>query len=149
MIHKRWYCQTSNIKHTKSQNLNVSHLILQLSFSNLLQPGVKSRMKMWSEQRQQAMLQLHLSGQQFYCLLRRALYSRFGNIFYNLPILHTKHQHCTLLMIGALWSQKKPKTVNTGQVDISHWHPLLGFFVLVPYLWSKVHEVNATHVRIR
>ena len=40
------YCQTSNISHTKSQNSNVSHLILQLSLSNPLKPGVKSRMKM-------------------------------------------------------------------------------------------------------
>ena len=36
----------SNIKHTKSQNLNESHFILQLSLPNPLKPGVKSRMKM-------------------------------------------------------------------------------------------------------
>ena len=41
----------------------------QLSLSNLLKPGVKSRMKMQLEQRRQAMLQLHLSDQQIYCLL--------------------------------------------------------------------------------
>ena len=40
------YPQTSSIRHTKSQNLNVSHLILQLSLPNPLKPGVKSRMKM-------------------------------------------------------------------------------------------------------
>ena len=40
------YCQTSNIWHTKSQNLIVSRVILQLSLPNLLKPGVKSRMKM-------------------------------------------------------------------------------------------------------
>ena len=40
------YCQTSNISHTKSQNLNVSHLIWQLSLPNPLKSGVKSRMKM-------------------------------------------------------------------------------------------------------
>ena len=38
------YCH--NIRCTKSQNLNVSHLILQLSLPNPLRPGVKSRMKM-------------------------------------------------------------------------------------------------------
>ena len=38
--------QTSNISRTKSQNLNVSHLVLQLSLPNQLQLGVKSRMKM-------------------------------------------------------------------------------------------------------
>ena len=40
------YRQTSNIRHTKSENLNVSRLVLQLSLRNLLKPGVKSRMKM-------------------------------------------------------------------------------------------------------
>ena len=40
------YRQISNISHTISQNLNVSHLILQLAFHNILKPGVKSRMKM-------------------------------------------------------------------------------------------------------
>ena len=58
----------SNISHTKYHNLNVSHLILQLSLPNPLKPGVKSRMKMQLEQRRQAVLQLHLSDQQFYCL---------------------------------------------------------------------------------
>ena len=40
------YCQTSNIRHNKSQNLNVSHLVLQLSLPNPLQPSVQLRMKM-------------------------------------------------------------------------------------------------------
>ena len=40
------YCKISNIKGTKSQNLNVSRLILQLSLPNPMKPGVKSRMKM-------------------------------------------------------------------------------------------------------
>ena len=39
------YPQISNIRCTKSQNLNVSCLVLQLSLRNLLKPGVKSRMK--------------------------------------------------------------------------------------------------------
>ena len=34
------YCQTSNIRCTKSQNLTVSCLILQLSLPNLLKPDV-------------------------------------------------------------------------------------------------------------
>ena len=37
--------QTSNISHTKSQNLNASRLVLHLSLPNPLKPGVKSRMK--------------------------------------------------------------------------------------------------------
>ena len=40
------YRQISNISRTKSQNLNVSRHVLQLSLRNLLKPGVKSRMKM-------------------------------------------------------------------------------------------------------
>ena len=43
---KRAYRYISNIGRTKSQNLNVSRLVLQLSFLNLLKPDVKSRMKM-------------------------------------------------------------------------------------------------------
>ena len=35
------YCKTSNIRHTKFQNLNAFRLILQLSLSNPLTPGVK------------------------------------------------------------------------------------------------------------
>ena len=50
------YCKTSNIRHTKSLNLNVCCLALQLFLLNPLKSGVKSRMKMQLEQ-----LQLHLS----------------------------------------------------------------------------------------
>ena len=42
----RDYCQISNISCTKSPNLNVSRLVLQLSLSNPPKPGVKSGMKM-------------------------------------------------------------------------------------------------------
>ena len=68
------YRKISNISHTKSQNSNVSHLILQLSLPNSLKPGVKSRMKTRLEQCPQVMLQLHLSDQQVYCLLSLILY---------------------------------------------------------------------------
>ena len=40
------YRKISNIRRTKSQNLNDSHLVLQLSLPNPIKPGVKSRMKM-------------------------------------------------------------------------------------------------------
>ena len=62
-----YYHQTFNIMHTKSQNLNVSRIVLQTSLPCPLKPGVKSRMKMQLEQRRQVMLQLHLSDQQFHC----------------------------------------------------------------------------------
>ena len=52
----------------------VPNITLQLSLSNLLKPGIKSGMKMQLEQRRQAMLQLHLSDQQFDCLLKWDLY---------------------------------------------------------------------------
>ena len=40
------YGKTSIISRTKSQNLNVSCILLQLSSLNQLKPGVKLRMKM-------------------------------------------------------------------------------------------------------
>ena len=55
--------------------------LLRLSLPNPLKPDVKSRMKMQLEQRRQAMLQLHLSDRQFYCLLRCVLYWRFYGIY--------------------------------------------------------------------
>ena len=58
----------------KPQYLNVSPLVLQLSLPNPLKPGVKRKMKMQLEQHRQVMLQLHLSDQQSYCLLRCDLY---------------------------------------------------------------------------
>ena len=40
------YRKVSNIRRTKSQNWNDSHLVLKSSLPNPLKPGVKSRMKM-------------------------------------------------------------------------------------------------------
>ena len=40
------YRKVSNIRRTKSQNLNACRLILYLSLPNPLKPGVKLRMKM-------------------------------------------------------------------------------------------------------
>ena len=42
----RYYRKTSSKNRTKSQNLNVSHFVLQLSLPNPLKPNVKLRMKM-------------------------------------------------------------------------------------------------------
>ena len=41
-----YYRKVSNIRRTKCQNLNDSHLVLQLSVSNPQKPSVKSIMKM-------------------------------------------------------------------------------------------------------
>ena len=73
----RAYRQTFDISRTNAPNLNVFRLVLQLALPNPLKLGVKLRMTMSLEQRRQAMLQLHLNGEQFYCLLRCALYLRF------------------------------------------------------------------------
>ena len=70
----RTYRKISYISRTKYPNSNVSRLVLQLSLPNPMKPSVKSRMKMQLEQRRQAMLQLHLSDRQLYCLLRCVLY---------------------------------------------------------------------------
>ena len=40
------YRKSSNIRGTKSQNLNESRLVLQLPLPNPVKPGVQSRMKM-------------------------------------------------------------------------------------------------------
>ena len=40
------YRKISDIRRNKPQNLNDSHLVLQLSLPNLMKPGVKTRMKM-------------------------------------------------------------------------------------------------------
>ena len=69
---RKCYRQASSIKHTKSQQ-GVSCLVLLLSLPNPLKAGVKPRMKMKLEQRRTAMLQLHLSDQD-YCSLRCHLY---------------------------------------------------------------------------
>ena len=66
----------SNIMRTKSQNLNVSRLVLQLSLRNILKLSVQWRVKMYLEQRRQAMLQLHLNDQKCDCLLKCVLYYR-------------------------------------------------------------------------
>ena len=68
------YRQITNISRTKFQILNVTRLVLQLSLRNPLKPCVKSRMKLYLEQRREAALQLHLSNQQFCCLVRCGLY---------------------------------------------------------------------------
>ena len=41
------YREISNIRRTKSPNLNVSRLVLKLSLPNPMKPGVKSMMKMY------------------------------------------------------------------------------------------------------
>ena len=83
----RVYRKISNIRRTKSPNLDVSRLVVQLSSPNLMKPGVKSRMKMQLEQRQ-----LHLSDRQFYCLLRCVLYQRLDGMFRrNILSILTKH----------------------------------------------------------
>ena len=68
------YCKTSSISPTKSQNLNVSCLLLQWSLPNLW-----SQVLSW-EWRCSWMLQLHLNYHQFNCLLRCDLYQRFYGI---------------------------------------------------------------------
>ena len=62
------YRKISNICRTKSQALNVYRLGLQLSLRNILKQGVEPRMKM------SVLLQLHLSHEQFDCLLKCVLY---------------------------------------------------------------------------
>ena len=46
-VHVKRYRKISSLRHTKSQKLNDSRFILQLSLPNPLKPGLKSRMKMY------------------------------------------------------------------------------------------------------
>ena len=46
IVYNKEYRKISNIRCTKSPNLNVSRLLLQLPLPNPMKPGVKSRMKM-------------------------------------------------------------------------------------------------------
>ena len=82
------YHRNSNISHTKSQNLNVSCLILQLSSPNTLKPSVTLRMTIYLEQCWQEMVQLRLTDQQLCYLLRYGLYQRFDGIV-NWTVDHT------------------------------------------------------------
>ena len=66
------YRQIYNIMDIKSQNLNILRPVLLLSLLSPFKIGVKSTMKVYLEQRWQAMLQQHLSDKQFYYLLRWA-----------------------------------------------------------------------------
>ena len=70
VLRQNAYHKTSNISCTKYQNSNVFRLVWQFSLPNPLKPGVNSMLKMWLEQHRQAILQLHLSDQQVYCLIR-------------------------------------------------------------------------------
>ena len=45
------YGQTAHLRHTKSQNFNISRLVLHLDLPNPLKSGVQSRMKVKLEQR--------------------------------------------------------------------------------------------------
>ena len=69
----------SNKSRIKSQNLNVFRIFLQLFLPNPLKSGVKSGMRMYLEQHRKAMFQLHLSDEQFYCLLCCDLYLRLAS----------------------------------------------------------------------
>ena len=104
--------------HTKSQNLIVSRLILQLSLPNPLKPDVESRMKMWLEQRRQAMLQLHLSDQQFYRLgvayiraltvmQKKAPYTSPSQVSYRMSIVGVGAEKWTCFNDTVLYLEKK------------------------------------------
>ena len=73
-LHISYYRQTSSTRHIKSKPLNVSRFVLQLPLSNPDWNLVLGREWRCSWSSRQAISQLHLSDQQFYCLLRRRLY---------------------------------------------------------------------------
>ena len=70
----RKYYQISNISHTTFQNLNVSRPILHVCPIHSSQVSIQELRCSWSREHGRAMLQLHLSDQQVYCLIRCALH---------------------------------------------------------------------------
>ena len=103
------YHQTLNKRRTESQNFNVSGFISQLSLPNPLQPWVKSRMEILSQQRPQPMLQLHLNDQQFYRLLRWTV------TLMRYDIMHFGHHHGT-------HDAKSPDMVTSLAQEITFHH---------------------------
>ena len=85
------YRQVYNIRRTKSVNLNVSCVVLQLPLHILLKPGVKSRMKMKLEQRPQVTLQLHLNYIEFYHLLMCLILEICTVYSYSYILINNKH----------------------------------------------------------
>ena len=101
------YRKICNIRRTKYPNLNVSRLVLQLCLPNPMKPDVKSRMKMWLEQRWQAMLQLHLSDRQFYCPLRCVLYlETWRYVFCIMSMLNNELMKLIYPIGNATWNIK-------------------------------------------
>ena len=76
-----------------------SILLLQLSLPSPLKPCVKSRMKMYLGQRRQAMRQLHLSNQQFNCILRCDISG----------LTTTNHKH----FLGHIWQNRNQLMKNS------------------------------------
>ena len=98
------YGQTSSMKRTKSQYLNVSRLVLQLSLLNPLKSGVRSRMKMLLEQHRQAMLPLTTSWwstRLFYTKLRLTLevWQRYHTVIAHILMLS---EACSLKLQGEI-----------------------------------------------
>ena len=125
--------QTSNIRSAEHQILNVSRLVLQLPLCNPLKPGVKSRMKMWLEQRRQALLQLHLRDQQFYCLLKCVFYESFYDNFVWRVTLRMHNQYFVVpchtftdILHGCL--------IGTGTIEL-----------LSQYQWSDINIYGKTY----
>ena len=65
------YRKISNMKRTKSQNVN---LCLSSRLTVVSAQSIEVGCEVENEDVVEAMLQLHLSGQQFYCLLRCDIY---------------------------------------------------------------------------
>ena len=136
------YRKISNTRHTKSPNLNVSRLVLQLSLPNPMKPVVKSRMKMWLEQRRQAMLQLHLSDRQFYCLLKCVLYQRLDGShttsLLKFKIMPETKVRNNITVCVTLWLQniKKILPETCQNIKLAKWLAIsLYFLPLICYSW--------------
>ena len=126
------YHQVSNIRRTKSQNLMVSHLVLQSSLANPKKTDVKLRMKMYLEQHRQAMLQLHPSDQQFYGLLRCVLYERLDGM----SVLHNENKTVKFILKAKI---SLPYLINEHNYIFNHFLLTLAF--TMKYYYQELFSV--------
>ena len=116
-----------------------------LSLPNPLKPCVKLRMKTWLEQRRQAMLQLHLSDQQFDCLLRCGLYYRlYGSHTWNLIKILLVGQVSVLAAMAI--NSLVPGKCGSIFFTCNLWKHVRIFKVHEYFLWNCSHENVREHL---
>ena len=113
-----YYHQISNISctMTKSQNLNVSRLVLQLSLSNPLKPGVMSRMKVW----------LILEVTRYVALVNSLVHGKCGSSNFDSILFKLIVQNSSLLTSCEIALRWKPQSLTNDKLilgQVMAWCP--------------------------